>query len=53
MQILRYFGESFDAKKGCKGTCDNCRDTRPTETLDLTALAQDTIRWVVRCRVCL
>ncbi len=43
VQIMQYFGERFD-KAACKGTCDNCRDSRPTETLDLTALARDAIR---------
>lgn len=42
---MQYFGERFD-KGGCRGTCDNCRDPRPLETIDLTDLARDTIRCV-------
>jgi bloom syndrome protein len=49
--IMQYFGEAFD-KGRCKGTCDNCRDARPLETIDLTALARDTIRCVVVTLVC-
>lgn len=52
VQIMRYFGEEFDAR-ACKGTCDNCRDPRPVETLDLTDLARDTLRCVPALPACL
>lgn len=37
--MLRYFGENFD-QLDCHGTCDNCRDSRPVISMEVSQLSR-------------
>lgn len=45
VEILRYFGESFD-KKDCHGTCDNCKAGDTFESKDYSELATAVLQTV-------
>jgi superfamily II DNA helicase RecQ len=45
VQVLRYFGQTFDPID-CHNNCNNCADSRPTQTVDLTDAGIDMIRLV-------
>lgn len=45
VQVLRYFGQSFDPVE-CHKNCNNCLDSRPAQTIDLTDAGIDMLRLV-------
>jgi bloom syndrome protein len=45
VQLLRYFGETFP-RENCKGTCDNCRNSKVVSIEDVTVHAAEILRLV-------